>query len=342
MNIAIRVDSSKKIGTGHIYRAISLAEKFKQKKIKVIFICQKLPGHIINLIKKKKFKTKIINNLFSSSEKKILNNHFRAWSHKMQINDYKKTSNILNKKKYDWVLVDHYGLSETWEKEVSKYSKIAVIDDLLNKKHFCNLYINYHMKILKKKINLFTNPRCKILDGLKYVVINKNYLKKKKYLGYKKNNIFIFMGGVDRKKLALKITQKIKNYFNITVLLGTNCNYYNEMLSISKKNKFVKVVRKRFSSLKYFFENYELVISSAGTSMYEQIYCKTNSLFIAQNKYQKKICYKLSKSKYINYLDSINKINFNFLKKMMKFKKRKRIIIDGLGANRIVKELMLA
>ena len=150
------------------------------------------------------------------------------------------------------------------------------------------------------------------------------------------------MGGVDRKKLALKITQKIKNYFNITVLLGTNCNYYNEMLSISKKNKFVKVVRKRFGSLKYFFENYELVISSAGTSMYEQIYCKTNSLFIAQNKYQKKICYKLSKSKYINYLDSINKINFNFLKKMMKFKKRKRIIIDGLGANRIVKELMLA
>ena len=131
------------------------------------------------MIRKKKFKTKIINNLFSRSEKKILNNHFGTWSHKMQINDSKKTSIILNKKKYDWVLADHYGLSETWEKEVSKYSKIAVIDDLLNKKHFCNLYINYHTKILKKRINLFSNPRCKILDGLKYVVINKNYLKKK-------------------------------------------------------------------------------------------------------------------------------------------------------------------
>ena len=291
------------------------------------------------MIRQKKFKTKIINNLFSRSEKKILNNHFGTWSHKMQINDSKKTNTILNKKKYDWVLADHYGLSETWEKEVSKYSKIAVIDDLLNKKHFCNLYINYHTKILKKKINLFSNPRCKILDGLKYVVINKNYLKKKKYLGYKKNNIFIFMGGVDKKKIALKIIKKIKNYFSITVLLGVNCNYFNEMLSISKKNKFITVIKKRFSSLKYFFENYDLVISSAGSSMYEQIYCRTNSLIIPQNKYQKKICYNLSKSRYINYLDSVDKINLNFLTKLIKSKKRKKTMIDGMGADRIIDKL---
>ena len=42
MNIAIRVDSSKKIGTGHIYRTISLAEKFKQKKNKSYFYMSKI------------------------------------------------------------------------------------------------------------------------------------------------------------------------------------------------------------------------------------------------------------------------------------------------------------
>jgi spore coat polysaccharide biosynthesis predicted glycosyltransferase SpsG len=296
---------------------------------------------MINLIRKKNFNIKVIVNSFSSLDKKVLNNHFKTWSYKMQMSDSEKTNTILKKNIYDWVLVDHYGLSEIWEKEVSKYSKVAVIDDLLNKKHFCNLYINYHMKIYRKKNNLLTNSRCKILSGLKYAVINKYYLRKGKKLNYRKNNIFIFMGGVDRKKLALKITKKIKNYFNITVLLGANCNYFDEMLLISKKNKFVRVIKKRFNSLKYFFENYDLVISSAGLSMYEQIYCKTNSLFIPQNEYQRKICYKLSKSKYINYLDSISKINFIFLKKTMKLKKRKKAIVDGLGANRILKELML-
>ena len=97
MNIAIRVDSSKKIGTGHIYRTISLAEKFRQRKIKVIFICQKLPGDMINLIRKKNFNIKVIANSFSTPDKKVLNNHFKAWSYKMQMRDSEKTKTILKK-----------------------------------------------------------------------------------------------------------------------------------------------------------------------------------------------------------------------------------------------------
>ena len=37
MNIAFRVDSSFKIGTGHIYRCLNLAKEFKKKKIKCVF-----------------------------------------------------------------------------------------------------------------------------------------------------------------------------------------------------------------------------------------------------------------------------------------------------------------
>ena len=98
----------------------------------------------------------------------------------MQVNDTKKTNLILNKNKCDWMIVDHYGLSEIWEKRVTKQSKVAVIDDLFNKKHFCDLYINYHNKLAKKyKTNLLTNRECKILDGLKYVMINNKYVNKK-------------------------------------------------------------------------------------------------------------------------------------------------------------------
>jgi len=341
MNIAIRVDSSNKIGTGHIYRTLSLAEKLKEKKIKVIFICQKLPGNIVNLIKKKNFKVKIINNLFSQSEKKILNNHFKSWSYKMQVNDTKKTNLILNKNKCDWMIVDHYGLSEIWEKRVTKQSKVAVIDDLFNKKHFCDLYINYHNKLAKKyKTNLLTNRECKILDGLKYVMINNKYVNKKSNFIKKNKNIFIYMGGVDRKKMAIKIVNKVKNHFNTTILLGKNSKYLKEIMMICKKNKFIKIIKKNFSSLKYFFENYGLVISSGGLSMYEQICCGANSLVIPQNKYQKKICNMLFKKGYINYFDTANRININILRKLIKLNKKKGNIIDGFGNDRILKKII--
>ena len=43
-----------------------------------------------------------------------------------------------------WILIDHYGLSEIWEKLASNKYKVAVIDDLKNRNRFCDLYINYH------------------------------------------------------------------------------------------------------------------------------------------------------------------------------------------------------
>ena len=104
--------------------------------------------------------------------------------------------------------------------------------------------------------------------------------------------------------------------------------------------KFIKIIKKNFSSLKYFFENYGLVISSGGLSMYEQICCGANSLVIPQNKYQKKICNMLFKKGYINYFDTANRININILRKLIKLNKKKGNIIDGFGNDRILKKII--
>ena len=41
----------------------------------------------------------------------------------------------------------------------------------------------------------------------------------------------------------------------------------------------------------------------------------------------------------INYLDSVDKINLNFLTKLIRSKKRKKTMIDGMGADRIINKL---
>ena len=52
MKIAIRADSSSKVGTGHINRCITLAKQFKKRNINVIFISRSDKGNINkNIIK---------------------------------------------------------------------------------------------------------------------------------------------------------------------------------------------------------------------------------------------------------------------------------------------------
>ena len=48
--IAIRVDASNIIGSGHVYRCLVLAEELKRQKAEPVFICQKFESDLINFI----------------------------------------------------------------------------------------------------------------------------------------------------------------------------------------------------------------------------------------------------------------------------------------------------
>jgi hypothetical protein len=46
-------------------------------------------------------------------------------------------------KKPDWLIVDHYALDERWEKHLRPYvSRIFVIDDLADRVHDCDLFLD--------------------------------------------------------------------------------------------------------------------------------------------------------------------------------------------------------
>ena len=63
MNIAFRVDSSEAIGTGHCMRCLTLALKLKETGLKVIFVCRKTNGNLINLIERHNFKVIPLNSI---------------------------------------------------------------------------------------------------------------------------------------------------------------------------------------------------------------------------------------------------------------------------------------
>ena len=106
MNIGFRVDSSSKIGTGHVHRCITLAELFKKKSIKSFFFSRNEPGNINSNIKKSGFELKVI-----TSRKLELSNKFEIMK------------NYIKNFKIDLIFIDNYSIDSVWEKEISKYFK---------------------------------------------------------------------------------------------------------------------------------------------------------------------------------------------------------------------------
>ena len=102
---------------------------------------------------------------------------------------------------------------------------MIVIDDHINKKHYCDIFINNNFlsKSNKKLIN-FLNPNSENLIGHQYF-INSNKIipirqnKRKKHLI---KNIFVFFGTSDETNETIKLIQAVKynKNFNFYILVG--------------------------------------------------------------------------------------------------------------------------
>ena len=127
--IIFRTDASIRIGSGHLMRCLNLGKRLKKKNKKIYFLVKKSDYFKINnkLILQNKFLPIFI----GKEENKFSSN-----------SDFNATLKICRKKKIDTIIVDNYKINYKWEKKIKKkINKLIVIDDLANRKHFCDILI---------------------------------------------------------------------------------------------------------------------------------------------------------------------------------------------------------
>ena len=103
MKIAIRADSSTKIGSGHIMRCLTLAECLRRSGAEVSFICRELPGNVACLIEQKGYPVYWLN-LTDDADWEADADATAAAAKQGQ--------------SPDWLIVDHYELDATMGKNV--------------------------------------------------------------------------------------------------------------------------------------------------------------------------------------------------------------------------------
>ena len=328
MIFVFRCDASNKIGEGHLKRCLVLANYVK-KKHKVYFMSKNYNNYIIKKIKKN-FKVITINKNFSEKdEANFCYNYLRKINEKIN------------------VVIDHYGISFEWEKKISYVAnKIIVLDDLLNRKHLCDMLINQNY-FIKKDIK-FLNKNTKYLIGPKYALINNSFLKYKSLNLKKKYDICIFFGSSDPVNLTLKFSRIIKNllpHYKVAILVGC----LNSNIKKFKKEKNHKIFTNLPSPAKI-FKLSKSYIGSGGTVTWEKAFLGVPSLVIATAKNQILFNKKLHDQKLLKYIGHYKDLNLNSIKnhilnflnnsKQLKyFKKNSQKLVDGMGAKRIAHEI---
>ena len=176
MHFIFRADSSIDIGTGHIMRCITLANALKARGYECSFICKKHFGNINSLILENNFELHELDlNKFQENvnfRQNMGQLKYYGWLGSSVEHDAKLTNKILEKRKPDWIVVDHYTLDVAWHKQVRGNTKnIMVIDDLANRHHDCEILLDQnlgadsevYMKLVPRDCKLFLGPKYALL-----------------------------------------------------------------------------------------------------------------------------------------------------------------------------------
>lgn len=323
MKFLFRTNWGENIGMGHLYRTLSLAKAIK--------ICK--PA------------CKILFDVNTNSE---LLKEFEVILHKdfgdRDLNDIKSI-------KPDMIVFDSYLANLDYLKQLRDISKLVVFDDNndIYSEIPANILINgnLHAKELKYESSF---KDTKFLLGPKYLVMNPEYWQLKKIKDSDEGSILITTGGADFNKVMPKFIESLKS-LNMKKRIIIGPAYENDEVTRIEKivdNSFELIYKP--CSLKQYVENSSIVMTAAGSTIYEILALKKVPIIytLADNQLKVEEALKKFGVKSLGNFEKIEWDNLIFeIKEVMnsveEYKKRLEplyTLFDGKGALRVAKKIL--
>lgn len=310
MNILIRLDVSKQIGTGHFRRIANLSRYMKNDKFFFLIITDDKNNQLFNGY-----------NIYFTDPK----------------NEADKIRKMAAENSIDIILIDllHYSHSYIRQIKETTRKKVVTFHEYNDYSDFSDLTINYNF------FNGFdTFGTSAFLTGPKYIIFDDTITH---FQNIKKENfIFVSFGGSDPKG----ITEKFINNVAIKlpdITFKVHLGNFNQCENHSKANN-IEFLHQPSNLFEYLAAS-KLAVTAAGNTMYESIFLKTLTFVIAQNNHQDEFATNASKYNCIQYYGLSDDVNFDLLKadieKAYPFPPENTCFfpLDNLGKHRIAQAL---
>jgi UDP-2,4-diacetamido-2,4,6-trideoxy-beta-L-altropyranose hydrolase len=198
--IAIRVDASVLIGTGHFMRCLTLADALKKLGMEVCFISRHLPQHLGDMLTDSGHSYKKLAPVTETTAPQETS--YSNWLGTSQLADAHQTSSALAEEEWDWLIVDHYALDARWETIIRPRVKhILVIDDIADRPHDCDVLLdqNYYPDMDSRYTGKVAD-HCTLLLGPQYALLRDVFKHLRQDISPrtgKVHAILVFFGGID-------------------------------------------------------------------------------------------------------------------------------------------------
>ncbi len=261
MKIAIRADASAQIGSGHIMRMLTLATALKKRGVTVFFLTCNLLGNL-NYIIEQEFH---LINLSDSSLNILISN--------------------LSKETFDWLIIDHYQISNSDEISLKKHLDLytlCVDDNFIP--HTCDILLNQNIYATPSRYEGLITSSTKLLTGLPYALVRDEFamLQKQTRPQHAPPRLLVTLGGSDPDNLLSHILHALKDLdtpFIATVICGQSNQHFNALRALASTINNINLIKKTSKMAKLMYEH-DCAITAAGASTIEALIMQLPSIVI--------------------------------------------------------------
>lgn len=321
-----------------------MAETLRSRGNEVLFICRDDLSKSFKVLEDRLFKV-------------ILLPANSASSQISQEADADETIEALGSLRPSWLVVDSYNLDEKFEKKLREYvEKIAVIEDLANRRHDCDLLLDQNCSDrMDETFKPLVPVSCNFLIGPKYAMISSVFAKIREVSLTSRaelKRVFVFCGGADPKNLTKLVLDALNgdefDEIKIDVVVGAQNHNFSAEKPERKKlnitfhpsgNDFAKIMSKA-----------DLAIGAGGTTTWERMCLGVPSIVVSIAENQVPTCEKLGREGLIQYLgkqtevtkESVARVVREFLKtptELSVVSIKSQILVDGKGCMRVAEAM---
>ena len=333
-----RVDASSRIGSGHVARCMALATTLRDRGLSCLFLHRRHPGHMANHIREGGFEVVELPEAPTAVES-TTDTDYASWLGVPQEEDARECQETLSAESIDWLIVDHYSLDATWEDHLRPRCRhLAVIDDLANRPHNCDLLIdqNYVPHSDTRYLGLVPGS-CSRLIGPRYAILTSTYTIAHSLVGPRRGplaRVLIYYGGTDVTNETDKALRALSlpEFADIAVdiVIGHNARGTRSVAQAASSRPMTTVHAPR-PHIADLMIDANLAFGAGGTTTWERCAIGVPSVVTAVARNQVETCQTLAGEGYIHYMGHHTEVNVDSLTSALR-RARDSTYLDAMGS----------
>ncbi|PRY22705.1 UDP-2,4-diacetamido-2,4,6-trideoxy-beta-L-altropyranose hydrolase [Aliiruegeria haliotis] len=294
LTIGFRCDASLAIGSGHVMRALTLANALRERGHRCHFLCRDLPGNQNARIAGQGFALHVLPAPSDPVPEGDLAHS--DWLGVGWEQDAAESAARLAGIAPDWVVMDHYALDARWQAAaVPEGARLMVQDDLRDRRHRADLLLDQNLGVDPGGYDALVPAGCHRMIGPRYALLRPDFAglrqaslsaRKGRGLGH----VMISMGGVDLPGGTAQVLDGLAraprpNGMRVTVVMGRAAPALEQVRAQAAAMPFPCKVLVDVTDMATLMEEADLAIGGTGGTAWERccMGLPTLSLVLADN-----------------------------------------------------------